>query len=151
MATRTHFAAIDQNGVVIDTRTSASRHAEGKGRFGLYTAAIVRHDRIVTKNADGSEAVTWQAGVISYHGEGNANDGLRQANIGTVYCYDVKNHTWREVNGKWITLKPEDQETVRIVTFARAEIVRVIVTSKKAKIGETVIITDYDKREGIAL
>jgi hypothetical protein len=136
MAT-THFAAI-QNSKVIDTRSSTSRHAEGTGRFGLYTHAIVRTDRIVTRRPDGSEQVEEQSNVISYHGQGNANDGLRAANVGASFYQDASGSYYIERGDKVRRLRADDPEIVRIVTYARAEIVPVIVTPKKAKIGQVV-------------
>lgn len=113
----THFVAV-KNGVVVGTRTSASRHIGGAGKFGPYTHAVLRTQR-TTLLASG--AVTESTDVISWHsGAKNAAAGLRAANVG---------HTW--------TSDPDYRPRAEhyAVTYLAAELVEVVITPKKLREG----------------
>ncbi len=118
---KTHYAAV-QNGLVIGTRTSASRHIDGTGKFGPYTHAIVRSERTVLKS-DGS-VCDERAEVISWHGgPANASAGLRAAKVGASFDsgYDYSS------NGKGAATKQ--------TTYLAAAIVEVVITPRPATIG----------------
>jgi len=141
----THFAAVHE-GRVLGTRSSTSRHAEGTGRFGLYTHAVVRTLRIVTLDGDRAESVTWQDEVTTWHGgPANAQTGLRAARVGTAHCYSATGCTWVEDPTRKHgvrNLTTDDPATARIVTVERATLAPVVVTTKKPKIGQFVVQTD---------
>ncbi len=68
---KTHFAAV-LNNKVIGTRSSASRHVDGAGKFGPYTHAVVTQDLSGVLSWHGSELRAREAqGVFqrgSFHG-----------------------------------------------------------------------------------
>lgn len=73
----THFAAV-RDGVVIGTRSSASRHVGGAGKFGPYTHAAAAH----------GQTTGW--GVWSWHGT------LANAQHAARYITSHSSHTSAE-------------------------------------------------------
>lgn len=139
----THFAAV-QDGKVIATRTAQNRHAEGTGRWAAYTHAVLRHTR-TTLRTDAGESVTWSQSVISWHaGERNAAAGLRAADVGRSHYYGEGERPgvltlWKsDANDTHRVRYFTADEAVKTDTYARAELVAVIITPKKAKIGQAV-------------
>lgn len=137
----THFAAV-ADGHVVGTRSSTSRSAEGTGRFGVYTHAVLLHTRTTTRAQDGAESVAWSQSVISWHGgAANAQAGLRAAHVGSSYCYSAGNSSYVDdpaTKHGVRRLTENDPDTVTILVHARAEVVPVVVTPKKPKVGQVV-------------
>lgn len=116
---KTHFAAIHQ-GAVVGYRSSTSRHAEGHGRFGLYTHAVFVTSKTSRTTLDtGAEEVSTSSVVTTWHGGlKNAQDGLGRVNLRSCWEY----------NG------------IRTDTMVLAKIlVPVVVMAKRPKIGDAVM------------
>lgn len=114
----THFVAV-KRGIVVGTRTSASRHVGGSGKFGPYTHAILRTER-TTMLATGES--TEDTSVISWHGGiKNAVAGLRAANVGHSWTMDYE-----------YRLRSEHYTR----TYLDAEIIEVFVVTRKPKVGD---------------
>lgn len=64
---KTHYAAID-GGIVIGTRSSASRHIDGTGRFGPYLFAVAQDAHSIVVDSATGRTWTFDAGAVSYHG-----------------------------------------------------------------------------------
>jgi len=117
---KTHFAAV-QNGIIVGTRSSASRSIEGTGKFGPYTHAVLRTQRkTFLANPEHPEPIE-SADIISWHGSlANAASGLRQAHVGTFYTID---YDYRPTTEHYS------------MTYLDAVIVEVVITPRPAKLG----------------
>lgn len=121
----THFAVID-NGIVIGTRSSASRHVDGQGKFGPYTHAVVAS--YTTTFLDPNTPQKRDQAVISWHGTAGAALSASGAKfIYTKYNVDAQGG----YIGSWDKKTPVGgvQETVRV------QVLPVVITAKKATIG----------------
>ncbi len=135
MAAR-HFAAIDADGRVIAIRDSQSKS---------YTHAVLRTERITERPGDGSEQVRYVDVVISWHqGDRNAANGLRAGRNYENYSVGADGSRWVEAgiqaNGSmaYRTLTENDPETTRTFQFSNVQLVKVMITEKKAKIGQVI-------------
>ena len=114
---QTHFAAIE-DGVVVGVRSSISRSAEGTGRYGVYTHAVLVEKR---KTMLASGVVENAQGITTWHGSAaNGQSGLREARVGSTHTIN----TYGSV------------ETHYSVTVVSAKLVEVIVVARKPKIGD---------------
>jgi hypothetical protein len=117
---QTHFAAV-KDGIVVGTRSSASRHVDGLGKFGPYTHALLRSER---KTFLQSGQVVESTDVISWHGSAPlAAAARRLAHVGLTHTMD---YSYRPV-----------EEHYKL-TYTAAEIVPVVVVARKAKLGARV-------------
>lgn len=135
----THFAAV-KDGLVVATRSSTSRSTDCPvgHKFGPYTHAVLRTER-ETRLVSG--AVTETTDVISWHGgAANAAKGLHAAHVG---------RSWSQT---WST----DAADHASYAYLAAEVVPVVVTAKKAKLGQplvaetpcTTAVVNHDRRAG---